>query len=326
MTKPAIQIEQPLFDYRDLSANDSCFLAERAQHIREAAKRTAQGIVQIGQWLSEAKGRLKHGQWLPWLRTEFGWSDRTAQNFLQVHRAFKSANFSDLEIDVSALYLIAAPKTPQPVRAAIIERAQTGEPISYAKATAMVENHIKCEIADQFPFMQREEWQTHHVLQARDILNTLPQSEHQGIRDVFAVAGMPPSPGLGIEMLQNLQRKPEQERAELYRMSRSNDSRERSLALTETASRPPMPDPRLWGFDAALIDIKTARRTFRRSCEEFPDDAFTPRLERAVKDVTALVELIETLRNDIERADKEARRASAEAGVATMQRATRTAR
>jgi hypothetical protein len=157
MTKPAIQIEPPLFDYRKLSPNDSGFLAERAQHIREAAKRTAQGIVLIGQWLGEAKGRLKHGQWLPWLQTEFGWSENTARRFMQVYELVKSSKLVDLEIDVSALYLIAAPKTPQPVRAAIIERAQTGEPISYAKATAIAENHIKREIMEQFPFMQREE-------------------------------------------------------------------------------------------------------------------------------------------------------------------------
>jgi hypothetical protein len=71
------------------------------------AKKTAEGIVLIGQWLTEAKARLKHGQWLPWLETEFGWAERTARNFMQVHAAFKSANFADLEIDVSALYLIA---------------------------------------------------------------------------------------------------------------------------------------------------------------------------------------------------------------------------
>jgi hypothetical protein len=36
--------------------------------LREMAKRTAQGIVLIGQWLSEAKQQLPHGDWLPWLK------------------------------------------------------------------------------------------------------------------------------------------------------------------------------------------------------------------------------------------------------------------
>ena len=37
-------------------------------------------------------------------------------------------HLQDLQIDVSTLYLIAAPKTPKPVRQEIIKRAQAGEP------------------------------------------------------------------------------------------------------------------------------------------------------------------------------------------------------
>jgi hypothetical protein len=42
---------------------------------------------------------------------------------MQVYEACKSGTVHDLDIDVSALYLIAAPKTPEPVRKEIIERA-----------------------------------------------------------------------------------------------------------------------------------------------------------------------------------------------------------
>lgn len=61
-----------------------------------------------------------HGLWLPWLESEFGWSHDTARNFIQVWDCFKLRNFRDLNIDVSALYLIAAPKTPEPVRQEVI--------------------------------------------------------------------------------------------------------------------------------------------------------------------------------------------------------------
>jgi hypothetical protein len=33
-----------------------------------------------------------------------GWSDWSARAFMNVHREFKSENFSNLQIDVSALY------------------------------------------------------------------------------------------------------------------------------------------------------------------------------------------------------------------------------
>jgi hypothetical protein len=51
-----------------------------------------------------------HGNWLPWLEREFGWTDRTARNFMAVHEAAaKSEKFSDLNVPVSGLYLLAAP-------------------------------------------------------------------------------------------------------------------------------------------------------------------------------------------------------------------------
>jgi len=46
-----------------------------------------------------------------------------AERFMKVYEAVKSDTVSDLPIDVSTLYLIAAPKTPEPVRQEIIKRA-----------------------------------------------------------------------------------------------------------------------------------------------------------------------------------------------------------
>jgi hypothetical protein len=47
--------------------------------------------------------------WLPWLRDEFGWSDRTARKYMAVAEAFKSepgSVLADINIDSSALYLL----------------------------------------------------------------------------------------------------------------------------------------------------------------------------------------------------------------------------
>ncbi len=138
--------QQQSFDYRELKPDDRGFVKGRAVLIRETAKRTAEGIVLIGQWLTEAKARIPHGQWLPWLKTEFGWALRTAQNFMRVYEQSKNANFANLDIDVSALYLIAAPKTPELVRNEVIERARNGEPMSRAKAVDVLEQYkARCE-------------------------------------------------------------------------------------------------------------------------------------------------------------------------------------
>jgi hypothetical protein len=101
-------VNEVLFDYRKIEPEIRAFVKEL---IREVAKRTVQGIVLIGQWLSEVKEQLPHGEWLPWLKSQFGWTDCTARRFMSVYDAFKSDNLSNLEIDVSALYLIAAPST-----------------------------------------------------------------------------------------------------------------------------------------------------------------------------------------------------------------------
>ncbi len=31
---------------------------------------------------------MKHGEWLPWLKDEFGWSRQTAERYMQVAEAF----------------------------------------------------------------------------------------------------------------------------------------------------------------------------------------------------------------------------------------------
>jgi hypothetical protein len=101
--------------------------------------RSAQDLVAIGEKLQAVKGLLKHGEWLPWLKREFSWSQRTAYNFIAVADRFKLANFASLTIEPSALYVLAAPSTPAPVVEQALTRARQGEVITQAKARALVE-------------------------------------------------------------------------------------------------------------------------------------------------------------------------------------------
>lgn len=76
----------------------------------------AQGALKIGERLCEAKELLDHGEFLPWLKDEFGWTDRTAQKLMAVYREFgdsqkslfgpgiNAKTYSDLP--VSKLYLL----------------------------------------------------------------------------------------------------------------------------------------------------------------------------------------------------------------------------
>lgn len=122
------------FDYSQLDSETSVFIREQTEEIRELMRRTAQGIVNIGQKLLDIKEKLGHGNFLNWLKKEFDWSELTAQRFMQVARQFKSYNLSDLEIAPSALYILSAPSTQEEVREEALSRAQAGEKITYKTA------------------------------------------------------------------------------------------------------------------------------------------------------------------------------------------------
>src|SRR5947208_15313192 len=80
------------------------------------------------------KEALEHGHFGPWLKAEFGWGERTAQNFMSVAERFKFAKIADLPIQPSAAYYLAAPSVPDEARQQAIERAEAGEEINTAVA------------------------------------------------------------------------------------------------------------------------------------------------------------------------------------------------
>jgi hypothetical protein len=118
------------------AAADQQSLAHHAEVIRSLGKRVVGDIIEIGRRLIEAKKIAGHGYWRSWLKREFSWKETTALNFMRVHELSKSANFVDLRLPVSSLYLLAAPSTPHEAREDVIERAESGETISRADILA----------------------------------------------------------------------------------------------------------------------------------------------------------------------------------------------
>ena len=76
--------------------------------------------------IERAEAGEAHGEWLPWLDREFGWSEDTAQNYMRIARRFKiptGSAFPEGTISEKALYVLSAPEVSQAVRDAAIERA-----------------------------------------------------------------------------------------------------------------------------------------------------------------------------------------------------------
>ena len=78
--------------------------------ILDAQRRGGEAILDIGKGLLEAKGMLSHGEWLPWLNEQIGYSERLAQRFMRLAREYTSnpTALSDLGA-TKALALLALP-------------------------------------------------------------------------------------------------------------------------------------------------------------------------------------------------------------------------
>lgn len=120
------------FNYELLEAPVADQVRSSTERIRDRVKRTLEDIIGVGQDLLAVKEALPHGQFGPWLAAEFGWTDRTARNFMAVAEKFgpKSEIIADLKIAPTAAYLLAAPSAPDQARQKAIERAEAGETIT----------------------------------------------------------------------------------------------------------------------------------------------------------------------------------------------------
>lgn len=101
-------------------------LDKHADAIRDLRKSAANSIVEIGKHLIEARKIAGRGNWLPWLKREFDWSERTAYNYITVAKT-KIANFANLKVPVSSMYLLSSPSTPKAVVDEIITKTKSGK-------------------------------------------------------------------------------------------------------------------------------------------------------------------------------------------------------
>lgn len=125
-----------LFDYETLDAENRIVVQQRTTEIHDLIRKTAENVVQIGAKLVEVQQRLA-GRFTGWLESEFSWSERTAYNYMAVFQKFGGQK-SIAKIANSALYLLAAPGTPETARHAAIEMAEAGEPVTHKMAQVIV--------------------------------------------------------------------------------------------------------------------------------------------------------------------------------------------
>lgn len=132
-----------LFSYAGLSREVETIAREAAERIKLRLRRSAEDIIEIGRDLIGVKDRIGHGNFLPWIEAEFGMTDRTARRFMDVARVYSGKSDIVSNIDTTALYELAAPKTPVEVREEIEKMIEAGEVVTKAEVI-----RIKSEFED----------------------------------------------------------------------------------------------------------------------------------------------------------------------------------
>ncbi|WPE22456.1 DUF3102 domain-containing protein [Shinella zoogloeoides] len=128
----AVENTQLAFNYDIVPEPVAIQAREAAQRIKLRLRRSAEDIIEIGRDLLAVKERIGHGNFTPWLQAEFGMSEHTARRFMGVARQFGDKTSIVRDLDPTALYELAAPKTPIEVREEIEKMIEAGEVVTKA--------------------------------------------------------------------------------------------------------------------------------------------------------------------------------------------------
>ena len=130
-TSAIVKSDEPVkFDYSTLDKDLSIYLREKTVGIQKLIKRSTRDIIDVGKSLIDVKNKLGHGQFYLWLETEFSWTYRTANRFMNVAEKFEPEQLLGLDILPTALYELSAPSIPEAVRSEALSRAEQGEKIN----------------------------------------------------------------------------------------------------------------------------------------------------------------------------------------------------
>src|ERR1019366_3431295 len=76
------------FDYDALAPEIAAMVQKTAAAIRQGHQRQVDEVIAAGLALIEVKKALPHGDFGKWIEAEFGWSERTALNYVRVAETY----------------------------------------------------------------------------------------------------------------------------------------------------------------------------------------------------------------------------------------------
>jgi DUF3102 family protein len=142
-------VAQGLLDYGGLERSILASLRQHADRIRTAYSDATKRVFEMGLELTLAKRLLSHGQFGPWLKAEFGWSERTAQRYMQAVEMFVPKADMVSVLEPTAIYALSSKSTPAAVREQVVSRLEAGEKPDLGKVQTKVAEARKVERAER---------------------------------------------------------------------------------------------------------------------------------------------------------------------------------
>lgn len=127
--------------YQTLDGDARDFVQQRTGQIKAIARRAAQDMIDIGHALIDVKECLGHGRFGHWLKWEFEWTERTAENFMNVARRFADKSEIISDFSPTVLGLLAAPSTPESAIEEAVSVVQSGGSVKVNDAKEIIRKH-----------------------------------------------------------------------------------------------------------------------------------------------------------------------------------------
>jgi hypothetical protein len=118
-----------IFDYSSLEPKVSSQARASASRIKEHLRKQHAPFIDVGRELLAIKDQLGDSSFCHWLAAEFQISDHTAQRYMSAASVFGDQTDIVSILPQTALVELAAPSTPEHVRADLVRRITTGEQI-----------------------------------------------------------------------------------------------------------------------------------------------------------------------------------------------------
>lgn len=105
--------------------------------VQRIKDRTTAYEIETGKDLIEAKALVGHGGWGPWLKVNFGWSERTAQNLMNAAKLV-AKNETLAVLKSTAIMALASKSVPESVKSEVIADIKAGKKTSPKEVKARI--------------------------------------------------------------------------------------------------------------------------------------------------------------------------------------------